>query len=594
VGDRKREVGSDMKVVEASGGSLRSLSRSSSFTSASLGNVKDGIVVVWPYAVVLTAIGCMVYGEVVWFMVKHVTASPTESAAAALFAVVVGFHSALSYGSGPQALGGGAKATGSARDGAFNAATTFTSAADAYAYYGAHFSVDNVMDQMRCTNDYLNQQYAVSVQYLKDTADFLQSQSVAQSQQAVLDKLNVLSQYYCCSSQSQGQGVPLGSERKAAAAGSGRLIEGREKVGAVVRHKRLHDDFVWCMGTAADSEGLPTREAIQSLFKRRDDPAAAAAAAAAGAGSPGCDARDWRSVLRKRTETMDYSAWSMPLRRGFNVYRTRTVFRGATSRDFIRFMTDDGFRQKWDKNSSVWEVCDREQREDLLRLGSHGGAGKAKRDAMSLGNLYCKVRIPPPFAARQYFLRRSVWTDSATGDGEIICSSRAPSEVPVTLDRGSGNVTIHDYLSCCSARTLPSEDGSGDSRVEVTFMYFEDTRLPAALVNQIIKRRMENTLEEMEKAMRSHMALVKEAKSLQELTLSALAMGRKGPGFSGPAGEDFGALRGEGGEEKKKGLVGRMASVVTVACLMPFSTRWILPVILSEITRQSSAASAAR
>ena len=212
--------------VEASGGSLRSLSRSSSFTSASLGNVKDGIVVVWPYAVVLTAIGCMVYGEVVWFMVKHVTASPTESAAAALFAVVVGFHSALSYGSGsgPQALGGGAKATGSARDGAFNAATTFTSAADAYAYYGAHFSVDNVMDQMRCTNNYLNQQYAVSVQYLKDTAEFLQSQSVAQSQQAVLDKLNVLSQYYCCSSQSQGQGqgqgAPLGSERKAAAAGS--------------------------------------------------------------------------------------------------------------------------------------------------------------------------------------------------------------------------------------------------------------------------------------------------------------------------------------------------------------------------------------
>ena len=40
-------------------------------------------------------------------------------------------------------------------------------------------------------------------------------------------------------------------------------------------------------------------------------------------------------------------------------------------------------------------------------------------------------------------------------------------------------------------------------------------------------------------------------------------------------------------EEKKKGVFGRVAPVATVACLMPFSARWVVPVILSEITRQS-------
>ncbi|UPQ99406.1 START domain-containing protein [Chloropicon primus] len=542
-----------MRVTTTRGpGVARSQSGVSVVTTMSEG-VKEGIVVVWPYAVVLTAVAGMYYGQVIWFMVEQLAASPTESAAAALFAVFVAFRSGF-HGLPARGEAGGA---GGKRRGSFELEAP-SPPGDAYAYLteaGGNLaaSLDNlkdtaefVMDQMRYTNSYINQQYAESLQYL---------QSQYLSQQVVLEKLNSLSQYYCSEQQQQEE---AGGEAQALLLDDDREArwgdEARERE-AVVRHKGLHSSFVSCLSDVQGDGGLPDFEAVSSLFRSAGDPTTTTATTTAAASPP-----TWSKILTKETETMEYSAWSMPLRRGFNVYRTETVFRDATAGEFIRFMTDDAFRRKWDENSTVWDA----ERGACVREGLAEG-----RDETRIRDLYCRMKIPPPFRARQYFLQRSLWANSETGDGEIIISTRPPAEAAGEADRGIGNVTVDDYLSLCSARTLPAADGEGGSSVKVTFMYFEDTKLPSQLVNQIVKCRMGKTLAKTEEAMRSYIRRARSSKA----------------GIPMPPEEESEeeGVSAEGAPGKR--ALGRIAPMFTMVCLMPYSARWVVPVLLSEYTK---------
>lgn len=529
----------------ARGGLARSVSGMSAVSVAS--TLSNGIVVVWPFAVIMTAVCGVAYSQVVWFMVDQVTASPTESAAAALFAVIVAFSS-----SGFNAKLGGPTLDNNKRNGkgvGQGSETEATQAVNANPHLLLPSSLDNlrthaeyVMDQWRYTNHYLNQQYACSLQYL---------QQQYFDQQAVMEKLNALSQFYC----SEHQGHPaqiagqkeeclsLEEEREA----SGPLAE--NSAALVRRHASIHDLFSGC----AEAGRLPAFGEVADLF---------------GCGNAGREAeeeRGWKRFLTKSTETVEYSAWSMPLRRGFKVYRTETVFRDATSSEFIRFMTDDAFRREWDDTSGAWDV--EPAAPGARRTESNG------RDRVRISEIYCKVRIPPPFRSRQYFLQRSVWTRDGDGDGEILCSSRLPLEISAEDEaKGQGSVTVTDYLSLCSARNLPGREGEPPS-VAVTLLYFEDTRLPSQLVNQIVACRMENTLVKTEKAMREHIR-------------RARGRGAEGADKAEEADGVDGVDGAEGDEGKKKSGVKRIGSAVAVACLMPHvGARWVLPVILSEITK---------
>jgi len=482
---------------------------------------------VWPYAVLsLTAAGMLTAAANYVDTMSLLYLNPTESAAAALFALLVAL-----YGSSEgqvRAQQAGDKGTDKNTKNTQQAASNFA------------VSMDSVLDQMRSStvdklnilaeycNTYYNSSSVVQYQQYQQYQQYLQyltNQSLPGVDRAV--KIT-----------SGGEGKLKGKEKKE----EKEEEKGRDERGAVslggatkgsARHQKLHSAFSDALATT-----LPSSESIGELFGSRPE-------------------GHWKRILERSTETMQYSAYEAPLRKGLNVYCTKTIFKGAAAGDFVKFMTDDAYRKKWDCNSAVWQL-----------EGNHGHAqvgGRSKQHSR-LDDIFCKVNIPF-FSSRQYFMQRSIWT-SANGDGEIICSVRPSSELVASTNAPSasnrGAVTVEDYLSFCAARTKGSS-------VEVTWVYFEDTRLPSSLVNQIVKRRMEATVQQTESAMRKHMLLRrKKRRNLsceEETILKQLSMD-------------------EGRGEKRKGLLGRVVSVVTVGCLM--RTRLLVPVILSELTKQQS------
>ena len=50
---------------------------------------------------------------------------------------------------------------------------------------------------------------------------------------------------------------------------------------------------------------------------------------------------DWDRIVQDRTDNLDYTAWRRPLRKGYMMYRTRTVLHHARARDVRRFVLDD-------------------------------------------------------------------------------------------------------------------------------------------------------------------------------------------------------------------------------------------------------------
>jgi len=583
----------------------RGASSSGSQLGVALVGMKEGIVVIWPYAVVLTAAATLWSLSLepwVEFMVRHVSLSPTESAAAALFAVFVAMgssgYSVLSYkdeaAAGKQQQQPPQQQPPQQKrkqEAASPVAPASERAADAtfldrmYQYY---------------SSESLNQQYALSLQYLKDTADYLQSQSPALAQQTdvILSQLQQIpyfsSSYLTPFQPAAGNTSPGAAKVGEPGTGAQQVVvaaDGSRSSPAARRHQALHGAFLACCASGDTA-------AIRALFQPDQGIETSSSTTTTSGGGGGLNdgaPQGWQQILHKATESVQYTAWSMPLRKNLNVYKTQTVFHGATAQDFMRFMTDDSFRRVWDKNSSVWDVCGAPVAD--WRAGRWG----ERRESMRLTNLYCKMRIPPPFSARQYFLQRSVWSSASGDEGEIICSIRPAAEVAADAEglyaryRGAHhNVSVQDYLSCCTARTVRGRQPGDPPRAEVTFMYFEDTRLPSALVNQIIKCRMETTLVKTEQAMREHMQLkeaVRASKPARCIGLGVQVGGgnKVGEDMSSEmsAGLDLGRA-GAGGKrrEKKKGLLRGVASVVTVGCLMPgVAAKWLMPVILSELTK---------
>jgi hypothetical protein len=553
-------------------------------------NVREGMVFVWPYAVALTAAATfwsLSFESLVYFMLKHVTTSPTESAAAALFAVVVAlsssgynFDSVLSYSGAQEHV------HGAASDKAEKAGTLMEQMK--WSMSGTLVDKLNILAQYYSSENF-NQQYADSVQYLKDAAEYLQSQSLAQQKDVILNQLQIpyLSTDNTNDNHHKGEEeeeeVKADVEKKEALGEEEGEVEVLEETTSPGwgRHRFLYEAFSKCCSTFSGSL-LPDRASIASLFQEEG--------VVEGKGKKNESAvaqqeeDSWKEILRKETESMQYTAWSMPLRKGLKVYRTKTVFRDATAADFVGFMTDDTFRRQWDVNSTVWDTEPKARR------------GKYEKKSVRLSNIYCKMKIPPPFTSRQYFLQRSVWQSEDRSEGEIICSIDGAK----SGSTGNNNVTIHDYLSLCSAQTLKKNDADdGDSSssdsVEVTFMYFEDTRLPSTLVNQIVKCRMENTLVKTEQALRMHMSLKKcqqqtEASTSSDTSSSSAETERAGLPVSRSSSNNNseGNRRGSHREaNRRKGLFGRMASVVTAACLLNRG-RLVVPFILSELTRAQS------
>lgn len=52
----------------------------------------------------------------------------------------------------------------------------------------------------------------------------------------------------------------------------------------------------------------------------------------------------WDAAVSDRTATLEYKAWRRPFRKGYMMYRTRTVLHNVSARDLKRFMLDDAIK----------------------------------------------------------------------------------------------------------------------------------------------------------------------------------------------------------------------------------------------------------
>jgi len=263
----------------------------------------------------------------------------------------------------------------------------------------------------------------------------------------------------------------------------------------------------------------------------------------------------WRELLRKTTDTMDYIAWCIPLRKGLNVYKTRTIFHGVTANEYLDFMMDDAFRLKWDGSLAAWEG----KHEVSSMYDSSSGSlsqsavlseESAQKSAdVNISDIYCRVRVPMPFASRQYFLQRSMWR-SANG-GQIICSARPHQNAAASPCKRS--ITVYDYISCCSARTIVDKR-TGRCSTEVVYMYFEDPRLPPSIVNNVVRIKLVPGVLKLEGAMRSHV------KQKGQLGRNGRWRAREAVALDQNRGRVV------------RGVVRRVFSIVTLACLV--GTNW--------------------
>ena len=443
-------------------------------------NIGSLVVVAWPCALAVAAAATMWTGTfeaveaVVAYMINHIQSSPTESAAAAIFAVVIAVSS-----SGLSVVAElGTKASAIPPKG--------STAKDAR---GAGLAaVDGLLEQMRSVSDAMAERVAGLAHACESSgAEYI---AVTQAQyEASLQRIRDALEAYV------KDGGRLGAPPTQSAT-PGRLPTSDP----LARQRSLRALFLRCERDRSEG-ALPAPEDVRRLFevgpgsslyayvgneqRWQELPSGGQPPANVGANAGASPVRTGHAWPGLR-----YSASCMPLRKGLNVYRTRTVIPGASCAEFLAFMTDDAFRRRWDDTVAVWEArnvtsaccasaAKQSKGKDAAATGSH---------RVTLSDVYCKVRMPRPLSAREYLFERSVWVSQGGKAGQIICAIRPPPHGgPGAASVGSGlggipgrSIAVCDYLSCCHVREV-WDDATQQMAAEVVYMYFEDSRLPPPL-----------------------------------------------------------------------------------------------------------------
>ena len=194
---------------------------------------------------------------------------------------------------------------------------------------------------------------------------------------------------------------------------------------------------------------------------------------------------------------MAYQAWRHEPETGSTVYRSRTVFEGATPELVRDFFWDDEFRPKWDPMLTYFKI---------LEECPH--SGKMMVHWIKKFPFFC--------SDREYIIGRRIWEAGKT----YYCVTKG---VPYPgLPKRDKPRRVEHYFSSWVIRAVESRKGDGQmSACEVTLVHYEDMGIPKDVAKLGVRHGMWGAVKKLHSGMRAYQNARKSEASLSRSALMA-------------------------------------------------------------------------
>ncbi|KAJ0035450.1 hypothetical protein Pint_24671 [Pistacia integerrima] len=206
---------------------------------------------------------------------------------------------------------------------------------------------------------------------------------------------------------------------------------------------------------------------------------------------------EWQRLMERSNPNMTYQAWRHEPETGPTVYRSRTVFEGATPELVRDFFWDDEFRPKWDPMLTYFKI---------LEECPHTGTMV----------VHWIKKFPFFCSDREYVIGRRIWEAGKT----YYCVTKA---VPYPgLPKRDKPRRVELYFSSWVIRAVESRKGDGQlSACEVSLVHYEDMGIPKDVAKLGVRHGMWGAVKKLHSGMRAYQNARKSEASLSRSALMA-------------------------------------------------------------------------
>lgn len=189
---------------------------------------------------------------------------------------------------------------------------------------------------------------------------------------------------------------------------------------------------------------------------------------------------EWQTLMAKSTPNMTYQAWRSEPEIGPAVYRTRTVFEGATPELVRDFFWDDEFRRKWDHMLAYV---------------------KTLQECPDTGTMIVQWIKKFPFfcSDREYIIGRRIWE---AGKNYYCVTKGVPYPALPKRDKPR---RVEHYFSSWVIRAVESLKGDGQlSACEVNLIHYEEMGIPKDVAKLAIRHGMWGGVKKLNSGMKAY------------------------------------------------------------------------------------------
>ncbi|XP_044500460.1 uncharacterized protein LOC123221653 [Mangifera indica] len=206
---------------------------------------------------------------------------------------------------------------------------------------------------------------------------------------------------------------------------------------------------------------------------------------------------EWQSLMERSNPNMTYQAWRHEPETGPTVYRSRTVFEGATPELVRDFFWDDEFRPKWDPMLAYFNI---------LKECPHTGTMV----------VHWIKKFPFFCSDREYIIGRKIWEAGRT----YYCVTKV---VPYPgLPKHDKPRRVELYFSSWVIRAVESRKGDGQlTACEVSLVHYEDMGIPKDVAKLGVRHGMWGAVKKLHSGMRAYQNARKSESLLSRSALMA-------------------------------------------------------------------------
>ncbi|KAH9682225.1 START domain-containing protein [Citrus sinensis] len=189
---------------------------------------------------------------------------------------------------------------------------------------------------------------------------------------------------------------------------------------------------------------------------------------------------EWQTLMEKSTPNMTYQAWRCEPETGPAVYRTRTVFEGATPELVRDFFWDDEFRRKWDHMLAYVKTLE---------------------ECPLTGTMIVQWIKKFPFfcSDREYIIGRRIWE---AGKNYYCVTKGVPYPALPKRDKPR---RVEHYFSSWVIRAVESLKGDGQlSACEVNLIHYEEMGIPKDVAKLAIRHGMWGGVKKLNSGMKAY------------------------------------------------------------------------------------------